>query len=362
MSHTPLSSYRLSAKPLTILMDLQQRVVSRPCGERFLMWPGYEAITQTQHYSYLPWDQSMQSFTVLPLYFHVGLSPAEPWEDASVLHPTSLVLRDSEDVELLRTSLGDEGLEEWDGVTLAKFKGLDVFSFLLFSSSFTLLLLSSSSLSLLLLSSSSLSLFFLSSSSLSLFFLSSSSLSFLFLSSSFSFLLRSREGLWGTDTVVLLGDTVVVLIPCKPVAVFCTEVNCCVCRQSPCVHTSGSRYGGGGFLPGSNEDDDGRETELLLLCADVFLAGVGVEDFGVGVERRCEVPIVMEVLLLLGRGEVKRSLLVTEFSELCRGSCELLPLAMLLLAATVLPVVLRHFSTVLGEWSNIFLLVVEGVV
>ena len=317
-----------------------------------LMWPGYEAITQTQHYSYLPWDQSMQSFTVLPLYFHVGLSPAEPWEDASVLHPPSLVLRDSEDVELLRTSLGDESLEVWDGVTgLAKFKGLDVFSFLLFSSSFTLLLLSSSSLSLLL----------LSSSSLSLFFLSSSSLSFLFLSSSFSFLLRSREGLWGTDTVVLLGDTVVVLIPCEPVAVFCTEVNCCVCRQSPCVHTSGNRYGGGDFLPGSNGDGDGRETELLLLCADVFLAGVGVEDFGVRVERRCEVPIVMEVLLLLGRGEVERSLVVTGFSELCRGSCELLPLAMLLLAATVLPVVLRHFSTVLGEWSNIFLLVVEGV-
>ena len=303
------------------------------------MWPGYEAITQTQHYSYLPWDQSIQSFTVLPLYFHVGLSPAEPWEDASVLHPPSLILRDSDDVELLRTSLGDEGLEEWDGVTgLVVFKGLDAFSsFLLFSISLSLLL-----------SSSSLSLLFLSSSSLSLLFLSSSSLSLLFLSSSFSFLLRSREGLWGTVTVVLLGDAVVVLIPCEPAAVFCTEVSCCVCRHLSCVHTSGSRYGGGDFLPGSNEDDgDGRETELLLLCADVFLAGVGVEDFGVGVERIFEVPIVMEVLLLLGRGEVERSLVVTEFSELCRGSCGLLPLAMLLLAATVVPVVLRHFSTVL---------------
>lgn len=273
----------------------------------------------------------MQSFTVLPLYFHVGLSPAEPWEDASLLHPPSLILRDSDDVELLRTSLGfgDEGLEERDGVTgLVIFRGLDAFSFLLFSFSLSLLL---------------------SSSSLSLLFLSSSSLSLLFLSSSFSFLLRSREGLWGTVTVVLLGDTVV-LVLCEPVAVFCTEVslNCCVCCHLSCVHTSGNRYGGGDFLPGSNgDDDDGRETELLLLCADVFLAGVGVEDFGVGVERRCEVPIVMEVLLLLGRGEVKRSLVVTEFSELCRGSCGLLPLAMLLLAATVVPVVLRHFSTVL---------------
>ena len=292
------------------------------------MWPGYEAITQTQHYSYLPWDQSIQSFTVLPLYFHVGLSPAEPWEDASLLHPPSLILRDSEDVELLRTSLGDEGLEEQDGITdLVVFRGLDAFSsFLLFSSSLSLLLLSSSSLSLL--------------------FLSSSSLSLLFLSSSFSFLLRSREGLWGTVTVVLLGDTTVVL--CEPVAVFCTEVSCCVCRHLSCVHTSGNWYGGGDFLPGSNgDDDDGRETELFLLCADVFLAGVGVEDFGIGVERRCEVPIVMEVLLLLGRGEVERSLVVIEFSELCRGSCGLLPLAMFLLAATVVPVVLRHFSTVL---------------
>ena len=270
----------------------------------------------------------MQSFTVLPLYFHVGLSPADPWEDASVLHPPSLILRDSDDVELLRTSLGDEGLEERDGVTgLVIFRGLDAFSFLLFSFSLSLLL---------------------SSSSLSLLLLSSSSLSFLFLSSSFSFLLRSREGLWGTVTVVLLGDATVVLIPCEPVAVFCTEVNCCVCRHLSCVHTSGNWYGGGDFLPGSNgDDDDGRETELLLLCADVFLAGVGVEDFGIGVERRFEVPIVMEVLLLLGRGEVKRSLVVTEFSELCRGSCGLLPLAMLLLAATVVPVVLRHFSTVL---------------
>ena len=272
----------------------------------------------------------MQSFTVLPLYFHVGLSPADPWEDASVLHPPSLILRDSDDVELLRTSLGDEGLEERDGVTgLVIFRGLDAFSFLLFSFSLSLLL---------------------SSSSLSLLFLSSSSLSFLFLSSSFSFLLRSREGLWGTVTVVLLGDAAVVLILCELVAVFCTEVslNCCVCRHLSCVHTSGNWYGGGDFLPGSNgEDDDGRETELLLLCADVFLAGVGVEDFGIGVERRCEVPIVMEVLLLLGRGEVERSLVVIEFSELCRGSCGLLPLAMFLLAATVLPVVLHHFSMVL---------------
>ena len=175
-----------------------------------------------------------------------------------------------------------------------------------------------------------------------------------------------------------MGDTVAVLIPFEAAAVFCTEVSCCVCCcvccHSSCVHTPGSRYGGGDFLPESNEDDDWNETELLLSRPDDFLAGVGVKNPGGGVERRWEVLVVTELLLLLlGRGEGKRSPLVaTLFNEPCRRSCGLplrpvilllaVPPTILLLAVTVLPVVLRHFSTILEEWSKILLLVAEGLV
>ena len=325
----------------------------------------------------------MQSFTVLLLSFHVGLSPTDPWEDASLLRPPSLIPGDREDVERLRTSLevGDESLEVWDGVTgRVVFGGLDVFfsSFLLLSSSSLSFLFLSSSLSFLFLSSSlsflflssSLSFLFLSSS-LSFLFLSSS-LSLLFLSSSLSFLLRSREGLWGTVTVVLVGDTVAVLIPFEAAAVFCTEVSCCVCCHSSCVHTPGNRYGGGDVLSGSLEDSE-NETDLLLSCPDDFLSGVGVKNLGVGVERRWEVLIVTELLLLLGRGEGKRSPLVATLSnEPCRRSCGLLLRQVILLLAvrptilllvvTVLLAMLRHFSTVLEEWSNVLPLVAEGLV
>ena len=78
------------------------------------------------------------------------------------------------------------------------------------------------------------------------------------------------------------------------------------------------------------------------------------------------------LLLLLGRGEGKRSLVAKESNEPCRGSRGLplppmillvaVPLVILLVAVTVLPAVLRHFSTVLGEWSKILLLVAEGLV
>ena len=78
------------------------------------------------------------------------------------------------------------------------------------------------------------------------------------------------------------------------------------------------------------------------------------------------------LLLLLGEGEGKQSPLVaTLFNEPCRRSCGLLlrqvilllavPPTILLLVVTVLPVMLRHFSTVL-EWSKILLLVAEGLV
>ena len=76
------------------------------------------------------------------------------------------------------------------------------------------------------------------------------------------------------------------------------------------------------------------------------------------------------LLLLLGKGEGKRSPLVATLSnEPCRRSCGL-PLrpVILLLAVpptillTVLPAVLRHFSTVLEEWLKILLLVTEELV
>ena len=50
-----------------------------------------------------------------------------------------------------------------------------------------------------------------------------------------------------------------------------------------CVHTGGNWYAGGDFLPESLGGSE-NETDLLLSRAD-FLAGVGVENPGVGVER-----------------------------------------------------------------------------
>ena len=81
-----------------------------------------------------------------------------------------------------------------------------------------------------------------------------------------------------------------------------------------------------------------------------------------------------ELLLLLlgeGEGEGKRALVVALSNEPCRRSRGLplppvilllaVPPMILLFAVTVVPAMLRHFSTVF-KWSKISLLVTEGLV